>query len=150
MKQAKNGKKPKKLRQVQAVVFVGGKILVLKKRDLRLKESFWRLPKGKLEKGENAKEGLKREIKEETGLGKIEIARKVFSYAYESPKGVFRKVECFAVFSGEKPRMTGEGRREGISQIALVSPAEALEKLRWAHEAKGLRKALEAKAKRYI
>jgi len=86
-----------RLRQAQAVVVWKGKFLLLKKKDLLLKKSVWRLVKGKLEKGETARTGLKRELREETGLKKIKIAGKIHSYDYEAPKGVFRKVETFLV-----------------------------------------------------
>ena len=81
------------LRQAQAVVVWQGKFLLLKKNDPLLKKSFWRLVKGKLEKGESATKGLERELREEVGLKKIKIAGKIHSYNYEAPRGVFRKVE---------------------------------------------------------
>tara|TARA_R100001443_G_scaffold24745_4_gene37354 strand:+ start:16987 stop:17391 length:405 start_codon:yes stop_codon:yes gene_type:complete len=48
----------------KAVIYVDEKILMLKK----AKNSKWDLPGGHLVKGETVLQGLKREIKEETGL----------------------------------------------------------------------------------
>ena len=132
--------KKKTLKQVQAIVVWKGKILLLKKYDLRLKKGFWRLLKGKLEKGETPIKGLKRELFEEVGLrkNKIKIKKKVFSYDYESPKGVFRKVETFLVEAKEKPKLTREGRKEGIKEIGFFPASQALKKLYWVQEKKAL------------
>jgi ADP-ribose pyrophosphatase YjhB (NUDIX family) len=137
----------KEIRQVQAVIVIKGKILLLKKRDVRFengkwfrtKNSFWRLPKGKLEKGERALAGLKRELREEMGLKKIKIGKRVFSYSYEAPKGLHRKVNSYLVFTDEKPCMTGDGREEGIEKISLETPANALKKLKFDFEKKSLK-----------
>ena len=141
----------KTIGQVEAVIVKGGKILILKKRDakfekgkwFRTKQSFWRLPKGKLEKGESAKKGLKRELREETGLKKIKIGKRVFSYSFEAPKGLLlRKVSAYLVFTDEKPRMTKDGRKEGIEKILLASPKTALKKVHFESEKKVLKAAV--------
>ncbi|GEM_PF-4410331 len=142
--------KAKTVRQVQAVVFFGKKIVLLKKRDSRfengkwvfLEKAYWRLPKGKLEKGESSMQGLKRELHEECGFTKIFSARKVFHYDYEAPKGTLRKVDCYALRISQKPKLTANARQEGIENTALVSPSAALKKLHWQKEKKSLKAAL--------
>ena len=137
------------LRQVQAVIFSEKGVLLLKKRDIKFEkgkwfrtgQSFWRLPKGKLEKGEGEKQGLKRELREETALKKIGIGRKFFAYQYESPKGVLRKVSTFLVQAREKPRMTSEGKEEGIEKMRFFGFKEAVGKLHWKPEKTALKKA---------
>ncbi|MFH1056842.1 MAG: NUDIX hydrolase [Candidatus Micrarchaeota archaeon] len=138
------------LKQVQAIIVSKGNVLLLKKRDIkfksgkwfRTKNSFWRLPKGKLEKGESAIKGLKRELKEETGLEKIKIGKKVFSYGLEAPKGLHRKVDAFLVFTEEKPRMTKDGREEGIEEMAFFDAWTAWKKLNFDSEKKSLKAAM--------
>jgi 8-oxo-dGTP diphosphatase len=45
-------------------------------------ENHWTIPKGHIEAGENPKEAALREIKEETGLNKLNIARELESTRY--------------------------------------------------------------------
>lgn len=46
-----------------------GEILILKRGKTKTFQSYWQLPEGKLEGKEKPQEALKREIKEELGLG---------------------------------------------------------------------------------
>lgn len=145
----------KNVRQVQAVVFFKGKIALLKKRDSRfdgkkkkwvfLKKAFWRLPKGKLEGGEGVLQGLKRELKEEIGLRTISKPKKVYTYAYEAPKGTLRKVETFALEAKQKPRLTRMAKQEGITRVVLVAVRDAERKLKWENEKNALRPFLSQK-----
>ena len=65
---------------VKGLVFYGDKFLILKRSTNSQGQSgFWEFPGGRLEFGENAKEGLKREIFEETGL-QIDVAFPIGSW----------------------------------------------------------------------
>lgn len=70
---------------VKGIVIYQGKILILK----RVKPSsdglgFWELPGGGLEYGETPHEALKRELREETGLG-IKILKPVYTFTAIRP-----------------------------------------------------------------
>jgi len=65
--------------RVTGILVENGKILLVKQ---KLKNRNWSLPGGRLEKGELIKEGIKRELKEETGLN-TEIVKLL--YVCEKP-----------------------------------------------------------------
>ena len=142
----------KTIRQVQAIVFFQGKIVLLKKRDAKfdfekgkwisLAKAYWRLPKGKLEKGESELQGLKRELHEECGFTKLFSAREVFRYDYEAPKGTLRKVGCYALRTARKPKLTRDAKAEGITAVKLFTPRQALGKLHWPREKESVKKAI--------
>ncbi len=144
----------KTLRQAQAVIFREGKVLILKKNDIKwegneftiLKKAYWRLPKGKVEKGETLLQGLKRELHEECGFTHINAPKKVYYYEYEAPKGTLRKVYAYALSVNQKPRLTKDSKAEGITQISLLTPAQALRKLHWPREKDSLKAALRKKS----
>lgn len=54
---------------VKAFIIMGNKLLILKRhsKDVQ-KPGIWEIPGGRLELGENPFDGLRREVKEETGL----------------------------------------------------------------------------------
>ena len=142
----------KTLKQVQAIVFFQGKIVLLKKRDMKfdfekgkwisLAKAYWRLPKGKLEKGESELQGLKRELHEECGFTKLFSAREIFRYDYEAPKGTLRKVGCYALAVKQKPKLTRDGKAEGITAVKLFTPKQALAKLHWPREKESVKSAI--------
>ena len=142
----------KTLKQVQAIVFFQGKIVLLKKRDAKfdfekgkwisLAKAYWRLPKGKLEKGEDELQGLKRELHEECGFTRVAGAKKVFSYYYQAPKGTLRKVGCYALAVKQKPKLTRDGKAEGITAVKLFTPKQALAKLHWPREKESVKSAI--------
>src|SRR5687767_1241137 len=61
----------------RGIIFKENKTKILLAR--RLDDGYWVIPGGKLEKGENSRQAVIREIKEETGLV-VEILRKLGDY----------------------------------------------------------------------
>jgi len=67
-----------------AVILENGRILVTKRPEHKHLGSLWEFPGGKLRQGENPKQGLKREIREELGI-RISINRLIerVNYSYD-------------------------------------------------------------------
>jgi len=64
----------------KALIEKDGKLLIIKRSEnAKVYPGHWDLPGGKLEHGETPKEGLEREVKEETNL-EIKIGELIFSY----------------------------------------------------------------------
>lgn len=140
----------KTLKQVQATVFISGRVVLLRKNDVKfekgkwilLPQAYWRLPKGKLEGSETPVAGLKRELNEECGFRNVKRAKKVFYYEYESPKGTTRKVSSYYAETNEKPELTAGAKAEGITKITTATPSTALKKLHWNSEKQSLKAAV--------
>lgn len=73
---------------------------------------YWTLSKGKLEKGEDVKEGASREVGEELGLKNLKIEKEIGSndyIAYDPEKGQIKKsVVYFLASTGEKELCLGK------------------------------------------
>lgn len=94
----------------------------------------WSLPKGKLETGESLENGLKREIREETGF-EIEIDEKIGELHYPVPEGE-KTVHYFKVKA-----VSGEFQpNEEVSEIRWLKVAEAANLLTYADQRKLLTK----------
>ena len=64
----------------KAFIVNKGKFLILKRSESApVYPNYWDLPGGKLEHGEEPKEGLEREVREETTL-KVSVGKIIFSY----------------------------------------------------------------------
>lgn len=68
----------------------------------------WTIPKGHIEKGEEARVAALREIKEETGLSKLEIARELEATRYffcREKDLILKTVYLFLIESEEKEKL---------------------------------------------
>lgn len=103
----------------------------------------WRLPKGKLKKGETAAQAAIREVREEAGLD-AELGRYlgVAHYFYLNPSGS-GVVSKFVYFFEMDP---GEGRVElepTFDDAEWLPPAAAVERLDWDNEREMVLRAVE-------
>lgn len=110
----------------------GTRVLVLHHRD----HDEWRLPKGKLKRGESAAQAAVREVQEETGLA-LEAGRYlgVTHYFYSNPHGsgcISKFVFYFEMDAGEG-HVTLEERT--FDDAEWLPPREAMERLSWDNEA---------------
>jgi len=97
-----------------------GNFLVIKRRGV------WDLPKGKLEPDEDFETAALREVKEETGLKKLELGQPIIStyHTYQqSDERILKKTRWFEMsYSGKgKPRLQSG---EGISEAVWVVPGQ--------------------------
>lgn len=116
------------------VVNRGGKFLLLKTRGEG--EIYWEIPKGGVEEGESLVCALKRELKEETGIDKLEkIKRLGLNFTFEFPDEVKskvgfdrQKVELFLVhFSGNEEDIGVDGKE--ITDFKFVDENEFIRKV---------------------
>lgn len=85
--------------EVQGVIFDQNKgklVLLVRKRDRRVRRFHWRLLKGGIDQGETKIEALEREIFEETGLKNIMILDQVHNYEFVF-RGMCHRVSSFLV-----------------------------------------------------
>jgi len=73
------------------------KVLVIKRKDEKIHQGKWAFPGGIVEEGESVEEALRREIKEEVGLGTEKIVRKISDYSYPRENEGETKGKCFLV-----------------------------------------------------
>ncbi len=109
-----------------------GKVLMMFRR------GKWDLPKGKVDKGETIRHAAKREVMEETGIGKLKVIDKIkflngeqdcTYHTYEiNGKPVIKATYWFEMFSDEKsltPQLL-----EGITAVGWYSKKEVQEHLK--------------------
>ena len=77
---------------VYAVIFQEGKVLLALRRDI----DWWNLPGGGLEAGETVAEGIRREVREETGL-EVEVEKLVGVYSKPQKQEVVLSFLCRVV-----------------------------------------------------
>ncbi|MDA7501960.1 NUDIX domain-containing protein [Chitinophagales bacterium] len=102
------------------------------------RRGFWDLPKGKLDPGESNEEAALREVREETGVKKLQLVAPLHlgrhqeecTYHTFTRKGrrVWKKVYWYEMFSKFKGVLIPE-EEEDIEEARWVSPAEAMELL---------------------
>jgi len=94
---------------VKAIVEKNGKVfLVQRQPDDPEQPSGWELPGGRINAGENPAEGLKREVKEETGI-EVEPLTKINTRSFQRKDGVTVQMITFAcVAKSEKVLLSAE------------------------------------------
>jgi 8-oxo-dGTP pyrophosphatase MutT (NUDIX family) len=126
--------------EVQGVIFDksnGGHVLLVRKRDRRVRRFHWRLLKGGVDEGETKVEALRREISEETGLKNIKILEQVHNYEFVF-KGMCHRVSSFLVNadSAEPVKL----QESELSDYVWAEPENAKQLLYWYNEREALRK----------
>jgi 8-oxo-(d)GTP phosphatase len=89
----------------------------------------WSLPKGKLEPGEPEREAALREVEEETGLRCL-LGREVGTTEYHDSRGRPKQVRYWTMVAPDRePTAANE-----VDEVAWATPAEAAERLDYAHD----------------
>lgn len=92
---------------------------------------IWEFPRGKVEKGENIKDGLRREVKEETGLS-IKILEFIDKYEYIADKGTRKSTQynykCSLDPEDQEVKLSFEHDDymwvSSVGQVELMVPSE--------------------------
>ncbi|MDX5319496.1 MAG: NUDIX hydrolase [Bacteroidota bacterium] len=93
---------------------------------LILRQGKWDLPKGKVDKGETVEEAAVREVQEECGIGKIELAEALpntYHTYYLEGKKVLKTTYWFTMHTNDYATMTPQ-LEENITELKWVNPAE--------------------------
>ena len=126
--------------EVQGIIFDknhGGLVLLVRKRDRRVRRFHWRLLKGGIDEGETKVEALRREIFEETGLQNIKILDQVHNYEFEF-KGICHRISSFLVNAdSSEPVKLQESE---LSDYVWTEAGNAKQLLYWYNEREALRK----------
>ena len=86
----------KQINVVAAVVINGAKLLAGRREGGRLGEGFWELPGGKLKPGEDPRQALMRELKEELGTASY-IGERVYQPSFTPTIGVRSTCRSFTL-----------------------------------------------------
>jgi 8-oxo-dGTP pyrophosphatase MutT (NUDIX family) len=126
--------------EVQAVLFDkdhGHMVLLVQKRDMRLRRFRWRLLKGGINRGEAKVDALRREIFEETGMKGIKILQQIHDYQFVF-KETLHRVSSFLVEADS--RETIRLQESELSDYLWTDPESAATLLYWTNEREALRK----------
>ncbi|MFH1395078.1 MAG: NUDIX hydrolase [Candidatus Omnitrophota bacterium] len=115
----------------------GGIVIKGEKSDLKIllikdRFGYWTWPKGHVEEGETREQAAIREIREETGLKKLEVVCEVGKQEYNfehDGKTIFKTVHIFLIrFLGEEPLKI---QTQEISDAKWYTPEQALETIQY-------------------
>lgn len=120
-----------------------GRVALIRTNNLR-GQLVWGLPKGHPEPGENPLDAARREVEEETGMTVEIIGSKPSSsveywFVDRAGERVHKRVDFYRM------RQTGgdpANHDDEVEEVALISPAEAMERLTYANERAALADAL--------
>lgn len=133
------------IREVQAIIVDKNSkhFLLIHRKGYFDKKFIWRLVKGRLNEDESDKEALKREIKEETGLSKIEIKEKLDEYSFTNPQGLKFHVNCYLIYASETDELFCNDPKEQIQDYRWLKTEDALRMLYFDEEKRSIKKAEE-------
>jgi 8-oxo-dGTP pyrophosphatase MutT (NUDIX family) len=126
--------------EVQAVLFDkdhGHMVLLVQKRDMRLRRFRWRLLKGGINRGEAKVDALRREIFEETGMKGIKILQQIHDYQFVF-KETLHRVSSFLVEADSRESIRLQ--ESELSDYLWTDPESAATLLYWSNEREALRK----------
>ena len=126
--------------EVQGVIFDRndrGLVLLVRKRDNRVRRFHWRLLKGGVNRGETKVEALMREVFEETGLRNVSVLEQVHNYQFVFRETLHR-VSSFLVEADSKEAVRLQ--ESELSDYLWTERDEADRLLYWANEKEALRK----------
>ncbi|MBI4167640.1 MAG: NUDIX domain-containing protein [Candidatus Aenigmarchaeota archaeon] len=125
----------------------GVKFLLLKRRHGK---DWWELPKGGVEKGETTKQAALREAREETGLERLKLVRRIkgaiiYNYPKEySARHGYTGTEqrAFLLESFDDPVRV---EKHSFSRFAWLSAKDALRRLKWDNQRNLIRRVLKGR-----
>ena len=126
--------------EVQAVLFDkdhGHMVLLVQKRDMRLRRFRWRLLKGGINRGEAKVDALRREIFEETGMKGIKILQQIHDYQFVFKETLHRVSSFLVEADSREPIRLQESE---LSDYMWTDPESAATLLYWSNEREALRK----------
>jgi 8-oxo-dGTP pyrophosphatase MutT (NUDIX family) len=126
--------------EVQAVLFDkdhGHMVLLVQKRDMRLRRFRWRLLKGGINRGEAKVDALRREIFEETGMKSIKILQQIHDYQFVFKETLHRVSSFLVEADSREPIRLQESE---LSDYLWTDPESAATLLYWTNEREALRK----------
>ena len=128
----------KKLKEKIPVHKAGGGLVYNKKGEVLfiLRDGKWDLPKGGKNKGEKMPQTAMREIEEETGVGKLEISKKLqktYHVFKRNGKYKLKITHWFEMTSDFEGELVGQ-IEEGIEKVAWLNPKETTDALTNSYE----------------
>jgi len=126
--------------EVQGVIFDRNdrrRVLLVQKRDTRVRRFHWRLLKGGVNKGETKVDALRREIFEETGLKNIRVQDQIHYYEFVFRETLHR-VSSFLVEADSKDLVRLQ--ESELSDYLWTKLDDADRLLHWANEKEALKK----------
>lgn len=114
-----------------AIIINKNKILLIRRSKTDNWPMIWEFPRGKVRKGEDVKEGLLREVKEETGLN-VKIINFIDKYVYIADEGKRISTQynflCEIIDKDQPVKLSFEHDEfmwvESVGQIELLVPSE--------------------------